>query len=184
MSGGYDDYDDDRNELDRGPDDHLDRDEGLLDDALTRRAKEKTNVPGILLIVVGVLNILGGAYCLLNGVIVFTPIGRQAFQQQMKGDPEREKQIEQMGWTMDTVANIGGGFYVGLGLVNILGSVLMILAGIKMRALRAYTLSVFAAVLSAIPCVSVSSCPCVLGLVAGIWALVVLLNADVKAAFR
>ena len=43
--------------------------------------------------------------------------------------------------------------------------------------------AVFVAVLTAIPCISPASC-CLLGEAMGIWALVVLLNQEIRAAFR
>ena len=52
-----------------------------------------------------------------------------------------------------------------------------------MLSLRAYGLAVAASVITAIPCISCSAC-CGLGEGIGIWALVVLLNNDVRAAFR
>lgn len=73
----------------------------------------------------------------------------------------------------------------GLGLViNVLSLVLnsfAIFGGMKMKALQSYAMSVASAVIVALPCVS---CCCLIGTPIGIWALVVLLSADVKAAFR
>jgi hypothetical protein len=50
-----------------------------------------------------------------------------------------------------------------------------------MISLRNYGLAMTSAVLTVIPCVT--PC-CLLGQAAGIWALVVLMNNDVRAAFR
>jgi len=58
--------------------------------------------------------------------------------------------------------------------------IVMLVGGIRMRQLRNYTLAVTAAVLAVLPC---SGC-CIVSLPCGIWALVVLLDANVRAAFE
>jgi len=58
---------------------------------------------------------------------------------------------------------------------------LVIFGALKMRKLESYGLSMAAAVLAALPCTS--PC-CFLGLPLGIWAIVVLMNQEVKSAFR
>ena len=61
-------------------------------------------------------------------------------------------------------------------------ALLNIIGGIQMLRLRSYGLALFASILAAIPCISCSAC-CGLGEGIGIWALVVLLNPEVRAAF-
>jgi hypothetical protein len=58
---------------------------------------------------------------------------------------------------------------------------LMVVGGMKMRALRGYGLAMTGAIVAWIPCTS--PC-CVLSIPIGIWAFVLLLDADVKRAFR
>lgn len=58
---------------------------------------------------------------------------------------------------------------------------LVIFGALKMKNLQSYGLSMAAAVIAALPCTS--PC-CFLGLPLGIWAIVVLMNQDVKASFR
>jgi hypothetical protein len=58
---------------------------------------------------------------------------------------------------------------------------LIIAAGVKMRALKSYGLAMAGAILSCVPC-CVGLC-CLPGLPIGIWALVVLMNDDVKRSF-
>jgi hypothetical protein len=62
----------------------------------------------------------------------------------------------------------------------VLGGV-VIFGATKMKSLQGYGLAMAAAVIALVPCTS--PC-CVLGLPIGIWALVVLLNQEVKGAFR
>jgi hypothetical protein len=62
-------------------------------------------------------------------------------------------------------------------------ALLVILGAARMLVLKSYGLSLFAAILTAIPCISPSAC-CLLGEGVGIWAVIVLLNPDVRSAFR
>jgi hypothetical protein len=84
---------------------------------------------------------------------------------------------------MDKINQGGGVASVVVGVLGVLGAFLTIFGAIQMRGLRTYGLAMFGAVLAAIPCLSISAC-CGLGELAGIWAIVVLLNQEVKAAFR
>jgi hypothetical protein len=65
------------------------------------------------------------------------------------------------------------------GVLQLVGSVLIFLGGAKMKALQSYGLALAGSILAIIPC---NACCCI-GAPFGIWALVVLLNADVKLAF-
>lgn len=81
----------------------------------------------------------------------------------------------------ERIAQLMGG---GIGIVlNVLAIVLYggaIYGALKMKALQSYAMAVTSSVLVMLPC----SCCCLAGLPVGIWALVVLLDANVKAAFR
>jgi len=59
--------------------------------------------------------------------------------------------------------------------------VLVFIGAMKMKNLENYSLAMAAAIVAVIPCIS--PC-CLLGLPFGIWALVVLNDSSVKAAFR
>ena len=58
--------------------------------------------------------------------------------------------------------------------------VLILLGGVKLMNLSGTGLPITGSILAMIPCTS--SCCCLIGLPAGIWALVVLSRPDVKAA--
>jgi hypothetical protein len=80
-----------------------------------------------------------------------------------------------------------GGDAIG-GAANIVGSiiglacdVLIVIGALKMQKLQSYGLAMAAAVVALIPCIS--PC-CVVGIPFGIWALIVLLKPEVKAAFN
>jgi hypothetical protein len=85
------------------------------------------------------------------------------------------------GNTPDAVANMMGGT------LGVIGSIFSILIGgviffgaMKMRQLQNWGLSLAATILAMIPCLSPCCC---LGLPLGIWALVVLLDDNVKRSF-
>ena len=63
--------------------------------------------------------------------------------------------------------------------LGLLMGVLVIVGAVKMKNLKSYGLAMTAAIIAIIPC---SPC-CLLGLPFGIWALVVLNDENVKAAF-
>lgn len=63
----------------------------------------------------------------------------------------------------------------------LLPSLLIIFGGIQMLRLRSYALCVISSIVVSVPCVT--AC-CLIGQGVGIWSLVVLLNSDVRSAFR
>jgi hypothetical protein len=67
-----------------------------------------------------------------------------------------------------------------LTLLGILGSCFVIFAMLEMRKLRRFPVALIGAILAMLPFVSLC---CFLGFPLGIWALVVLFNPDVRAAF-
>ena len=69
----------------------------------------------------------------------------------------------------------------GVGVLQLIGSMFIALGGMKMRALQSYGLAVTGSIMAIIPCCT-NQCLC-LYMPFGIWALVVLMNQDVKAAF-
>ena len=73
-----------------------------------------------------------------------------------------------------------GGLGIVLSIVGILVAGFIIHGAMQMQKLQKYNLAMAAAVVAMVPCVS--PC-CILGLPVGIWALVVLMKPEVKAAF-
>jgi hypothetical protein len=154
-------------------------DEGYERGAGSAAARSKVSTPAILLIVVGILNVLGGLYYAASGVNAM--MNPQAAMQGV--NPEQARQMEQAGVTPEQMVQwVSIGFIV-LAVIAILCGGLAILAGVRMRNLESHGLAVFASILTLIPCISPLAC-CVLGEVAGIWALVVLMSQDVRSAFR
>jgi hypothetical protein len=76
---------------------------------------------------------------------------------------------------------VGGGANVAGGLLRIAVAVVMLVGAMKMKKLESYSFAMASAIIAMVPCIS--PC-CLLGLPFGIWALVVLNDGSVKAAFR
>lgn len=148
-----------------------------------RNVESRTAAPGICLIVVGVLNMALGVLVLRNGFEV-QHMTLDEFRQMLESNPawgvvtggkKAAPTEDQKSFT--AVAN------VGLGVLNVLGAVLTVFAGVSMRSLSRYGLAVAGAVWALIPFLSLSAC-CGIGEIVGIWALVVLLGQEVRSAFQ
>jgi len=75
-----------------------------------------------------------------------------------------------------------GGLGVVAGIVSLILTAVMIIGAFKMKKLEHYGWAMAAAIIAVIPCFS--SCCCLIEMPVGIWALVVLSDPWVKAAFR
>ncbi|MGA7700516.1 MAG: hypothetical protein WCB27_12965 [Thermoguttaceae bacterium] len=76
---------------------------------------------------------------------------------------------------------VGGGANVAAGVFKCIVAIVMLVGATKMKKLESYSFAMAAAIIAMIPCIS--PC-CLLGLPFGIWALVVLGDGSVKAAFQ
>jgi len=96
----------------------------------------------------------------------------------MMGSPDLSQLegVEGMEWL---VPLLSGGLVLVFGVIVLAVAALIFFGAMKMKALESYGLAMTAAILSIIPCFSI----CCLGIPFGIWALVVLLNDEVKNAF-
>ncbi|MBP3958814.1 hypothetical protein J8F10_26510 [Gemmata sp. G18] len=169
-----DDPDRDDRESDFGEDDRGDRDERAI-----RRAKSKVMAPAIGLIVVAVFGFLSVAL----GIVQFATLDAQ-FDEEVKkveqnpGIPDAQKkdQIQLLNQFRDW-AKIGWiPFYAMIGVF----SVITLIGGVKLMSLSGKFWPIAGSVLALLPCTS--GC-CFLGLVFGIWALVIIGQPDVKAGF-
>ena len=75
----------------------------------------------------------------------------------------------------------GGAIGVVSAIIAIVMSVIILMGALKMKKLESWGLVLAAAIVAMLPCLS---CGCLVGLVAGIWSLVVLNDPSVKAAFK
>ncbi len=80
---------------------------------------------------------------------------------------------------------IGQLFMGGLGIVRalivIVVNLVAFVGALRMKSLQSYSLAIISAIVVAFPC---CNCCCVIGTPIGIWALIVLFDSQVKAAFR
>ena len=74
----------------------------------------------------------------------------------------------------------GVAIWEGFGVISLALSALVTYAGWQMRQLRGWGLSMAGAIVAMLPC---SGC-CLLGLPIGIWAIIVLLDNEIKQAFN
>ena len=137
----------------------------VLGPAGLNRAADRVRLPAIGLIVTAVLGLLGNVWGVIGGLVR----GPQPLPPNLP--PE----------FVDVFRFLTGPLGVVLSLVGLLISTFVLVGAIKMINLRSYGLVMAATIVSLVQCVSPCCCT---GLPIGIWALVVLLNGDVQAAFR
>lgn len=78
---------------------------------------------------------------------------------------------------------IGSGITVVLAFMGLAVNLFILYGAMQMKGLKNYNLAIGAAIAAVIPCFS--SCPCCfVGIGFGIWAIIVLIKPDVKAAFQ
>lgn len=118
--------------------------------------------PAVAIIVVAVMGLVAALGML--GVIVLG-IGAALIN-----DLPRHERAEQF---------VGGTFWIVWCVTSLILYSVAIWGALKMKALRSYGAAVTATIVMLLPC----SCCCFIGIPIGIWSLVVLLSADVKAAF-
>jgi hypothetical protein len=145
--------------------------------------RSRVQAPAIALIIVGVVNLLLGLGAAFYGIMAANTPEALLEQQLQTQQPGQLKQFKEMGMSIRSILNFY--FYAGLGggAFGLLTAILAIVGGTRMLALKSYGLAMFASVLVAIPFISCSGC-CGLGEGIGIWSVVVLMNEEVKAAFR
>jgi len=142
-----------------------------------RYAKDRCHVPGILLVISGIIALV----CNFAGGLVTAGIylgGQEIIMEEMENDPELAGELtkEEFLMTMNVVG------YSGLvAAIGGLAGGLVVIGGVQMMRLRGWVIALLGAILSMIPCVQ--GC-CILGLPAGIWSLVVLMDSAVKREFR
>lgn len=76
---------------------------------------------------------------------------------------------------------MSGGIGVFFNVIGLIMSVVILMGAVKMKKLQGYNFAMTATIIAMVPCVS--PC-CLVGLPVGIWALVILMKPEVKAAFQ
>jgi len=141
-------------------------------------------LPGIFLIIVGVVNLLlaaGGIYV----SVAFNQIPHAELQKAYSDLPQDQRDaMKQIGINgPEDLRNFYVRFGLILGVIWGVAALPTLLGGILTCARRARGLAIFGAIVAMLPVASPSCC-LLIGLGVGIWALVVLLSPDVKASFR
>jgi hypothetical protein len=126
-------------------------------------AAEQVNGPAVGLIVVAIL----GALVQVASLVMHVAGTSLMAVNRMPNNP----------WANVFSGTVGVVFSV----IGIILSAVILLAALKMKKLENYGLAMAGTILAMVPCLS--PC-CLLGLPIGIWALVVLLKPEVKAAFH
>lgn len=155
-------------------------------EAVKAAAREKALLPGILLIAVGLLNLVAGLGAIGIGLAVMG-VPPEQLEKQLAQHPQQAQNLEQMkkaGYKIEDILKIYTFGGVGGGAAVSFFALIAILGGVCLLMLRGYGLAVLSAVLTAIPCLSPMACPCLVGMVVGLYAVVVLLGEETRAGFR
>ncbi len=175
----YDDdyHDPDRAERERSPDDR--RGDGR-DERAIRAAKRRVMPPAIGLIVVAIFGVIS----VVIGVVQFPTLDAQFDEEVKKAEnnpnvpaDQKQEQVRLLNQFREW-AKVGWIPFYGLVGVFSLITLITLIGAIKLMNLSGGFWPVAGSVLAFIPCTS--GC-CILGLVFGIWALVVMGHPDVKA---
>ncbi len=164
------------------PDDGYDRDDELDrrdDERDIRIAKSAVIAPAVGLMIVAALGLLS----VILGIIQYPGLD-VAFDEQVKlaeanpqlTDDQKKQQVQMVNQIRDVAKIAWFPFYGVVGLV----AIVIFVGGLKLMNLGSPPLIYLSAILSFIPCTS--GC-CLLGLIFGIWALVVMGKPEVKNGF-
>jgi hypothetical protein len=129
-------------------------------------ARSKVQMPAIGLMVYAILNLFA-----VTGTVVANLLG---------GMGEAYTAMADSGVDPSMIGIISNAYSGCMSCMGLLFTGVILLAGIKMRGLESYGLCIAGSVLAVLPC---NVCCCV-GLVIGIWSLVVLSREEVKSAFQ
>lgn len=146
-------------------------------------ARSRVLPPAIGLIVVGVLNFFLAAGPGMYGFAASKIPADQLEAEMERQNPKALADAKAQGWSIEDIRNILVYGSFSLAGLDFLASFLVILGGLRMLSLKNYGLAILASIVAALPGVSCSGC-CGLGIIVGIWAIVVLLNPDVRASFQ
>ena len=126
-------------------------------------AAQRVSAPATALIVVGAVGIAGHAFGVLANLM------EMAMGARLVRVPHELHSV------------LGGGIGAAVYLFGLAIALFILIGALKMKNLESHSFAVAAAIVAMIPCIS--PC-CLLGLPFGIWALVVLNDSSVRAAFR
>lgn len=149
----------------------------------TASIRQRVSGPAIALIVIGVLNLLMAAVPAFYSVQLISTPPSELEKQMEAQDPQKLAQMRQLGWTMEGFVHKLSLTFSIWTVLDFLCALLIIFGGIRMLSLKSYGIAILGSTIAAIPAISCSGC-CGAGEIVGIWAIIVLLNAEVRAAFQ
>jgi hypothetical protein len=128
---------------------------------------DKLRVPGIGLIISGIINGAIGALALVSGLIRFSGLGGREI---LPAD-----QNEKIGYLIGTFVGYGAGF------LSLAAAPVVIFGGFRLLKGQSRGLVMTAAILAILP---VTSCCFIVTIIFGVWTLVLLRNPEVKLYFQ
>ncbi len=130
-------------------------------------ALQQVQGPAIGLLVTAIIGIVLGLFSLLGNVF---GIGMSGLQNIGGGSGATDRYMQYM----------SGGLGIVFAIIGLAISGFIIWAALQMKQLRNWNMAVAASIVAMIPCIG--PC-CIIGLPIGIWAIIVLMKPEVKAAF-
>ncbi len=141
---------------------------------------ERTSLPGLFLIAAGVLNGLGGLI-LLQTAVQFHRMPPALLRDYIPNAQLAE--VDRQGHSLEELRANFVTLFIAWGVIALVAAFPTLYGGVNMRSLNYYGLAMAGAVVAALPGVSPLGCfgP---GEIVGVWALTVLMDREVRAAFR
>lgn len=140
-------------------------------------ALQKVKTPAILLLVSGIIslltNVVGGS------MFAFIYLGmKDELMTQLQNNPNQQQDVPIE--TLETIFNLYGYGGIASAVLGLIAGAFVIFAATRMMKLQGWGMALTAAIFSLIPCFQ--GC-CLLSIPVGIYAMVVLLDSQVKTAF-
>jgi hypothetical protein len=143
-------------------------------------ARASVQAPGIILIVLGVLNLLGGLGLIGGGLALNGMTTGEYEAMATKDDPNALDELEDEGFTVPEFQDLYAFSLIGAGVFSLLAGAVLILGGSAIIGLKFYWLAMIATITAF---VSPVGCCCLFGLIGAIWSFVTLINPDVRKSF-
>lgn len=157
--------------------------------SMTREeAADKLRVPAILMIITASISILMTALGFFSTLFTHLFLGQEFRSAQLEQLEEMRDVYDQAGMSdlLETLtALLGSPMVIWMSLLYNLAMitiyVICLIGGVKMHKVRGYGLAMAACIISSIPCFGSYCC---LGMIPGIWGLVLLTKAEFKSVFQ
>jgi hypothetical protein len=145
-----------------------------------RKRSGKVIIPAFLLLLVGLLNLLAALGFVAMGYANLNSNPGDLEREMRKQNPDQVEAMRKAGWDGSTIQFYTTFVLFGLGVLTALMGIFVLIGGSAMLRSRGYFGAVFGSLVALIS----PGGGCLLGLIAGIWALVVLRNPEVRQTFR